>query len=78
MTTHTYSVNGMTCAHCVAAVTEELSSIAGVTDVSIDLVEGGTSPVTVISDEPLDPALVAEAIDEAGYVLAGPRDLPLG
>lgn len=69
MTTHTYSVRGMTCGHCVAAVTEELTALAGVTDVSVDLVEGGTSPVTVTSDEPLDPALVAEAIDEAGYVL---------
>jgi copper chaperone CopZ len=77
MTTHTYSVNGMTCGHCIAAVTEELTALEGVTDVSIDLVEGGTTPVTVISDEPLDPTLVAEAIDEAGYALAGPRDLPL-
>ena len=77
MTTHTYSVNGMTCSHCIAAVTEEITALEGVTDVTIDLVEGGTSPVTVISDEPLDPTLVAEAIDEAGYALAGPRDLPL-
>lgn len=77
MTTQTYPVTGMTCAHCVAAVTEEISALGGVTGVSIDLVEGGTSPVTVTSDTPLDPALVAEAVDEAGYAVAGPRDLPL-
>lgn len=77
MTTTTYPVNGMTCAHCVAAVTEELTALEGVTEVTVDLVAGGTSPVTVTSTNPLDPALVAEAVDEAGYVLAGPRDLPM-
>jgi len=75
--TTTYPVTGMTCGHCVSAVTEELSALDGVTDVSVELVTGGTSPVTVTSDVPLDPALVAEAIDEAGYALAGPKDLPL-
>ena len=73
MTTHTYPVTGMTCGHCVAAVTQELSALAGGTDVSVDLVEGGTSPVTVTSDRPLDPAQVAEAVDEAGYSVAGTR-----
>ena len=77
MTTQTYPVVGMTCAHCVAAVTEELTALEGVTAVSVDLVEGGTSTVTVDSSQPLDPALVAEAVDEAGYAVAGPRDLPL-
>ncbi|MDR7085568.1 copper chaperone CopZ [Aeromicrobium panaciterrae] len=77
MTTETYSVVGMTCGHCVAAVTEELTALDGVTGVSVDLVAGGTSPVTVTSTDPLDAALVAEAVDEAGYALAGPRDLPL-
>lgn len=77
MTTSTYRVTGMTCGHCVAAVTEELQSLDGVTDVTIDLVAGGTSTVTVASDQPLDDAAVAEAVDEAGYALAGPRDLPL-
>ncbi len=77
MTTQTYPVNGMTCGHCVAAVTEEISALEGVTEVAVDLVAGGTSTVTVNSSRPLDPALVAEAVDEAGYALAGPRDLPL-
>ncbi|MRJ75705.1 heavy metal transporter [Aeromicrobium sp. SMF47] len=75
--TDTYRVTGMTCEHCVAAVTEELSALDGVASVSVDLVPGGTSAVTVESDAPLDPAAVAEAVDEAGYAVAGPRDLPL-
>jgi copper chaperone len=70
MTIETYSVTGMTCGHCVAAVTDELTAIDGVTDVAIDLVAGGTSPVTVHSAAPIDRALVAEAVDEAGYALA--------
>lgn len=76
-TTDTYRVTGMTCAHCVAAVTEEITSLPGVTGVHVDLVAGGTSTVTVRSDAPLDTTTVAEAVDEAGYALAGPRDLPL-
>ena len=67
--TTTINVAGLTCGHCVSAVTEELTAIPGVTDVSIDLVEGGTSPVTVTSDQPLDDAAVAAAVDEAGYAL---------
>ncbi|MCD9199324.1 heavy-metal-associated domain-containing protein [Aeromicrobium wangtongii] len=77
MSSSTYRVTGMTCEHCVAAVTEELTALDGVTAVSIDLVAGGTSDVTVESSAPLDTAAVAEAVDEAGYALAGPRDLPL-
>jgi copper chaperone len=75
--TDTYRVTGMTCQHCVSAVTEEITALEGVTDVSVDLVAGGTSVVTVQSASPLDPSAVAEAVDEAGYALAGPRDLPL-
>lgn len=77
MTTQTYRVTGMTCGHCVAAVKDEIGELDGVTDVSIDLVAGGTTPVTVTSDRPLADKDVAAAIDEAGYALAGPRDLPL-
>ncbi|MCW2806795.1 MAG: copper chaperone, partial [Marmoricola sp.] len=36
-----YTVTGMTCAHCVASVTEEIQEIAGVTDVAVDLASGG-------------------------------------
>ncbi|MCW2725553.1 MAG: Heavy metal transport/detoxification protein [Frankiales bacterium] len=68
-TTTTYNVTGMTCGHCASAVTEELTKLPGVRDVTIDLVAGGTSPVHVISDTPLDDAQVRRAVDEAGYEL---------
>lgn len=66
MTTHSYAVSGMTCGHCAGAVTSELTSFDGVTDVHVELVAGGTSTVTVVSDAPLDDAQVAAALDEAG------------
>jgi copper chaperone len=68
VTTTTYQVTGMTCDHCVRAVTTELIMLPGVRSVDIDLGEGA---VTVTSDDPLDPEVVREAIDEAGYVLEG-------
>jgi len=70
MTTTTYAVTGMTCGHCVGAVTEEIKALPGVTDVTIDLVAGGTSAVRVTSEAELDRTQVADAVDEAGYVLA--------
>jgi copper chaperone len=70
MSTTSYGVTGMTCAHCVAAVTEEVGSIPGVSTVAIDLVVGGTSKVTVTSAAPLPVDSVRGAIDEAGYTLA--------
>jgi copper chaperone CopZ len=72
MISATYQVSGMTCEHCVRAVTAELTAQSGVTAVSIDLVPGGTSAVTVTSDAPLAEQAVAAALDEAGdYRLAG-------
>ncbi len=68
-TNATYSVTGMTCEHCVAAVTTELSALPGVTAVSVDLESGGTSAVHVTSEAALDRSAVAEAVDEAGYAL---------
>jgi copper chaperone CopZ len=71
MTTSTYAVTGMTCGHCVSAVTSELKTVEGVTDVAVDLVAGGTSSVTVTSTQPLGETQVAAALDEAGdYHLA--------
>jgi copper chaperone len=71
MTTQTYPVTGLTCDHCVHAVSSEIKGIPGVTDVAVNLVAGGTSTVTVDSEAPLDDAAVAEALDEAGdYQLA--------
>ena len=69
MTTTTYSVTGMTCAHCVAAVTDEISQLPGVDGVTVDLVPDGASQVTVASSAPLDTERVREAVDEAGYEL---------
>jgi len=65
--TTTYSVDGMTCSHCVHAVTEEVSKIPGVLDVRVDLTTGS---VHVSSQQPLDDAAVADAVEEAGYELS--------
>lgn len=71
MNTQTYAVTGMTCDHCAHAVTEELNALPGVSEVRVDLVAGGESAVTVISDRDLSEAAVAGALDEAGdYRLA--------
>lgn len=70
-TSTTYAVAGMTCGHCVAAVTEELTKLPGVQAVTVDLVAGGTSAVHVASDAPLEERVVREAVDEAGYELRG-------
>ena len=66
MTTSTYTVSGMTCGHCVSSVTEEVSEVAGVTDVQVDL-ESGALTVTGDADE----AAVKAAVEEAGYAVVG-------
>jgi copper chaperone len=66
MTSATYQVTGMTCEHCVRAVSDELKNLDGVRDVAVDLVPGGQSTVTVNSEEPLAVGAVAAALDEAG------------
>jgi copper chaperone len=68
MSTSTYTVTGMTCGHCVSAVSEEVGALPGVTEVQVDLPTGA---VTVTSDMLLDDAAVAAAVEEAGYELAG-------
>lgn len=67
--TTTYTVTGMTCGHCVHAVTQEVSGLAGVESVDVDLASGA---VTVTSAEELSVDAVREAVDEAGYTLATP------
>ncbi|WP_018155609.1 heavy-metal-associated domain-containing protein [Demetria terragena] len=67
MNTATYTVTGMTCSHCAASVTEEITDIAGVTAVEVD-VESGL--VTVTSDAPVDDTSVRSAVEEAGYQVA--------
>lgn len=67
-TTAVYTVDGMSCGHCVNSVTEEVTEVAGVTDVAVDL-EG--KKVTVTSEGAVDDAAVRAAIDEAGYQVRG-------
>jgi copper chaperone CopZ len=66
MTTSRYRVTGMTCDHCVRAVTGELAGLDGVTSVRVDLVADGQSQVTVESKAPLPEEAVTAALDEAG------------
>jgi copper ion binding protein len=60
----TITVSGMTCGHCVNSVTEELSKIAGVKEVKVDLDSG---KVDITSENELAQADLSEAIQEAGY-----------
>lgn len=64
--TTTYLVKGMSCQHCVNAVTGELTGLAGVSGVTVDLVPDGTSLLTVTSDRPLAEDAVRAALEEAG------------
>ena len=64
--TRTYTVQGMTCGHCVSSVTEEVQEIPGVERVDVVLETGA---VTVTTSEPLDDAAVRAAVGEAGYQL---------
>ena len=66
MSTQTYAVTGMTCGHCVQAVTSELVDLNEVVDVKVKLVPNGTSTVTVTTEKPLDEAQVTSALAEAG------------
>jgi copper chaperone len=68
LSTATYTVAGMTCSHCVNAVTEEVSAVPGVTAGDVDLSTGG---LTVTSTEPVDEGAVRAAVEEAGYEIAG-------
>ena len=64
--TQQFQISGMTCGHCVQAVTEELGALDGVHGVEVDL-DSGTA--TVRSSAELDRAAVQGAVDEAGYEL---------
>ena len=64
MTTQTYTVDGMTCDHCVKAVSEEIGKLEGVTGVDVELATGS---VTVASDAGVADDAVKAAVDEAGY-----------
>ncbi|RJQ92286.1 heavy-metal-associated domain-containing protein [Amycolatopsis panacis] len=66
MTEATYTVEGMTCAHCVGAVKEEVGELTGVNSVEVDL---GSGAVKVTSEQPLAQDAVEAAVTEAGYRL---------
>lgn len=66
MTTHTYSVEGMTCAHCAGAVSREVGKISGVSDITVDVTEG---TLTITVDGPAPDREIVAAVDEAGYAV---------
>lgn len=73
MTTTVLTVTGLTCGNCVKHVTEELSAVEGVSAVTVDLVAGGASTVTLTSAAPVARETLAAAVDEAGYELTDVR-----
>ncbi len=62
-------VEGLTCGHCVASVTEELAEVSGVLNTEVILNSGGLSKVTVVTDTGVEDNALAEAIAEAGFTL---------
>lgn len=68
--TDTFAVLGMSCQHCIDAVTAEVGRIAGVEQVEVDLAAG---TVRVTSSEPVDRTAMREAVDEAGFELVDAR-----
>lgn len=64
--THAYEVIGMTCGHCVSAVTTEVAKLANVSDVDIQLHSGGASTMTITSDAPISRGELEAALVEAG------------
>ena len=67
MTTETYTVDGITCDHCVRAIKGEVGAIDGVTSVDVDV---PTGRVTVVATAPVPAERVREAVEVAGYALA--------
>lgn len=66
MSTQTYTVVGMTCDHCVSAVSTEVGALPGVNDVDVDL---ATGHLTVTAEEPVTEQQIRSAVEEAGYAL---------
>ncbi|NOJ61616.1 heavy metal-associated domain-containing protein [Arthrobacter sp. 260] len=65
-----FGVAGLTCGSCASRVTSAVGEIDDVTDVQIDLVSGGTSTVTVLSNQAVPAAAVRSAVEQAGYQLS--------
>ncbi|MEV0582574.1 heavy metal-associated domain-containing protein [Nonomuraea sp. NPDC050310] len=64
MTTATYKVTGMTCNGCATKVKNQITTVAGVSNVDIEL---ATGHVTVTTDSTVDNAVIVDAIEETGY-----------
>lgn len=73
MSTAIYAVAGLTCGYCLAKVMESVRSLSGVTDVAMDLVRGGRSPLIVTSGTKLKVGAVREAVESAGFKILSPR-----
>lgn len=67
VTTTEYQVTGMSCGHCETAIRNEVSGIAGVTDIEVS---AQTGRLAVTSEQPVDDATIIAAVDEAGYTAA--------
>ncbi len=70
MATKSINVEGMTCDHCVSAVTDELNKISGVTGVNVALNTAGPTPVNIVADNDISDSDIAAAVEEAGYTIA--------
>lgn len=66
-----YSLEGLTCGHCVRTVEKAVSEVSGVDSAAVDLVPGGTSLLNLTGT--VDPDALAEAVRSSGYVLAGAK-----
>jgi copper chaperone len=64
----TFTVTGMSCEHCVAAVSAEVGALAGVSGVDVDLASGAV----IVRGGGVDDEAVRAAVEAAGYVLAEP------
>ena len=66
MQTITYSVPGVSCAHCRQAIVDEVSAVPGVAAVDVDL----EAKTVTVAGQPLDEPAIVAAIDDAGYEVA--------
>ena len=63
----TYVVEGMSCGHCAASVSDEVSAVEGVTDVVVDLTTGRLE----VEGADVNDEMVRDAVEAAGYRVAG-------
>ena len=65
MSPRTFSVPGISCGHCKAAIEGEVGRLAGVEQVEVDLTARSVTVTGAATDE-----AIHAAIDEAGYEVA--------